>query len=104
MTQRDATPGEPFLYIYRLKDGAGPEYDRRHADVWPAMLELLMEAGIDDYQIWRHEEIVVCRLRARADSARPQGFLMRATSSADGPNPHPTCSIQSLWGTASRCG
>ena len=56
---------EPFLYIYRLKLGAGPEYDRRHANVWPELLKILTTAGISDYQIWRHEEIVVCRLRAR---------------------------------------
>lgn len=54
-----------YLYVYRLKPGAGPEYDRRHANVWPELLVLIGEAGITDYQIWRHEEIVICRLRAR---------------------------------------
>jgi L-rhamnose mutarotase len=34
-----------------------------------------MEAGIDDYQIWRHEEIVVCRLRARAGFRAAAGIL-----------------------------
>lgn len=54
-----------FLFLYRLKLGAGTEYDRRHKNVWPELLEMLKIAGISDYQIWRHEEIVVCRLRAR---------------------------------------
>lgn len=53
-----------LLYLYRLKSGAGEEYDLRHRSVWPELLEMLDLAGICDYQIWRHKEIVVCRLRA----------------------------------------
>lgn len=65
MSGRDTAPGAPILYLYRLKPGAGPDYDRAHAAVWPQMLALIDEAGIEDYRIWRHEEIVVCRLRMR---------------------------------------
>jgi L-rhamnose mutarotase len=49
-------------YIYRLKIGAGDEYDRRHLIVWPEMLDLIRAVGITDYVIWRHKEIVVCQL------------------------------------------
>ncbi|MDP1730430.1 MAG: L-rhamnose mutarotase [Devosia sp.] len=66
MNHRNPAPGEAFLYLYRLRPGAGPEYDRRHAEVWPEIRALIDAAGIYDYQIWRHEEIVVCRMRARA--------------------------------------
>lgn len=55
----------PCLYIYRLKPGMGAVYDERHRAVWPEILALIDEAGIYDYQIWRHEEIVVCRMRTR---------------------------------------
>jgi L-rhamnose mutarotase len=65
MTARDTAPGEAFLYIYRLKPGMGPAYDEKHRAVWPEILALIDAAGITDYQIWRHEEIVVCRMRAR---------------------------------------
>jgi L-rhamnose mutarotase len=65
MSRRDPGPGEPCLYIYRLKPGMGPVYDERHRAVWPEILALIDEAGIYDYQIWRHEEIVVCRMRTR---------------------------------------
>ena len=65
MSGPQAQAGAPLLYLYRLRAGAGDEYDRRHAEVWPEMLALIEEAGIEDYQIFRHEEIVVCRLRAR---------------------------------------
>jgi L-rhamnose mutarotase len=65
MSVRDSTPGECLLLIYRLKPGMGPEYDRRHREVWPDLLAKIGEAGVYDYQIWRHEEIVVSRFRTR---------------------------------------
>ena len=65
MSPRDPGPGEPCFYIYRLKPGMGAVYDERHRAVWPELLALIDAAGIYDYQIWRHEEIVVCRLRTR---------------------------------------
>lgn len=65
MSGIDKGPGKPLLFIYRLKPGAGPEYDRMHAAVWPEIRALIDEAGIYDYEIWRHDEIVVSRLRTR---------------------------------------
>lgn len=62
---RDPGPGEAFLYIYRLKPGMGPAYDEKHRAVWPEILALIDAAGFYDYQIWRHDEIVVCRMRTR---------------------------------------
>ncbi len=60
----DMQEDEFLLYLYRLKSGAGAEYDLRHRSVWPELLEMLDLVGICNYQIWRHEEIVVCRLQA----------------------------------------
>lgn len=65
MSFAEAGPGEPVMFIYRLKPGMGEEYDRMHAAVWPEIRALLDEAGIYDYRIWRHEEIVVSQLRTR---------------------------------------
>lgn len=58
-------PGDAVLFIYRLKPGMGPEYDRAHQAVWPEILDLIDEAGIYDYQIWRHGDLVVSRMRTR---------------------------------------
>lgn len=63
MTSRG--PGEAVLFIYRLKPGMGPEYDRAHRAVWPEILDLIDEAGIYDYQIWRYGDLVVSRMRTR---------------------------------------
>ncbi|MBX9457608.1 MAG: L-rhamnose mutarotase [Rhizobium sp.] len=58
-------PGEAVLFIYRLKPGMGDEYDRAHRAVWPDILDLLDDAGIYDYQIWRRGDLVVSRMRTR---------------------------------------
>ena len=50
---------ERIRYIYRLKPGAGPEYDLAHASVPADILNLIAEAGISNYTIWRHEDIIV---------------------------------------------
>lgn len=52
-------------YIYRLKPGAGDEYDEIHKNVPDDLLELIRDAGIYNYTIWRHEEIVVCEFDTR---------------------------------------
>lgn len=51
-------------FIYRLKGGAGDEYDTAHTRVPEELLGLLSEAGISDYTIWRHEEILVCEFHS----------------------------------------
>lgn len=58
-------PDDAVLFIYRLKPGMGPDYDRAHQAVWPEILELIDQAGICDYQIWRHGDLVVSRMRTR---------------------------------------
>ena len=56
---------EPLVFLYRLKPGMGPEYDRAHKAVWPEILALLDEAGFCDYRIWRRGDLVVSSVRTR---------------------------------------
>ncbi|MBB5753405.1 L-rhamnose mutarotase [Prosthecomicrobium pneumaticum] len=72
---RDSAPGDYVQFVYHLKPGAGPEYDRRHAAVWPELLEAIGAAGIEDYRIWRHGEIVVGRMRTRHGVAAANAFM-----------------------------
>lgn len=58
-------PPQPLVFIYRLKPGMGPEYDRAHQNVWPEIYALLDEAGIYDYRIWRRGDLVVSQMRTR---------------------------------------
>jgi L-rhamnose mutarotase len=45
---------ERIGFVMRLRPGAEPEYRRRHAAVWPEMLESLRAAGAHDYSIFLH--------------------------------------------------
>ncbi len=46
---------ERVAFTMRLLPGAEAEYRRRHADVWPEMLQALREGGVSDYR--RLEEV-----------------------------------------------
>ncbi len=40
----------------KLKPGCQDEYRRRHAQVWPEIVQLLKETGVSDYSIFLDEE------------------------------------------------
>jgi L-rhamnose mutarotase len=44
---------ERVAFMMRLLPGAAEEYRRRHAAVWPEMLDLLRSAGCRDYSIFQ---------------------------------------------------
>jgi L-rhamnose mutarotase len=64
---RDADQGEQVCFIYRLKDGAGAEYDQRHGDVWPDIQRQISQRGIYDYSIFRRGNLVISVHRTRPD-------------------------------------
>jgi L-rhamnose mutarotase len=43
---------------FRLKPGIGEEYKKRHDEIWPEMTKALNQAGIHNYSIWNHEEML----------------------------------------------
>jgi L-rhamnose mutarotase len=45
---------ERVAFAMRLLPGAEAEYRRRHAAIWPEMLEALRTAGARDYSIYLH--------------------------------------------------
>ncbi len=54
-------------FLLRIKPGAGPEYDKAHAAVWPEMLALLKRAGISEYSIFRRDELLFLTMRIEED-------------------------------------
>jgi L-rhamnose mutarotase len=43
---------ERIAFKMQLKPGFEDEYRRRHAEVWPGILELINRSGISDYSIF----------------------------------------------------
>ena len=46
-------------FIMKLKPGAVAEYQKRHDEIWPALVVELKAAGISDYAIFFDEETQV---------------------------------------------
>jgi len=42
---------EKFAFRMRLNPGCRAEYIRRHDEIWPELVTLLKEAGVEDYSI-----------------------------------------------------
>lgn len=47
---------ERVAFKMKLKPGCQAEYRRRHAQVWPEIVQLLEDSGISDYSIFLDEE------------------------------------------------
>lgn len=47
---------ERYVFRMRLNDGMADEYKRRHDAIWPALVDLLHDAGVSDYSIHLDEE------------------------------------------------
>lgn len=42
---------EKYAFRMQLNPGAEAEYRKRHDDIWPELVALLHEAGVEDYSI-----------------------------------------------------
>lgn len=40
----------------QLNKGCEAEYEKRHDEIWPTLIEELKQAGIEDYSIFLHPE------------------------------------------------
>jgi L-rhamnose mutarotase len=47
---------ERVAFTMKLLPGAEAEYRRRHAAVWPEMLDALRAAGCGNYSIYQHDD------------------------------------------------
>ena len=43
---------EKYAWKANIIDGMIEEYQKRHNEIWPELLEVLHEAGIENYTIW----------------------------------------------------
>ena len=44
-------PMEKYAFTMQLRSGCEAEYQRRHDEIWPELVQLLKQAGISDYSI-----------------------------------------------------
>ena len=47
---------EKIAFKMKLHQGMEDEYKKRHDEIWPELLDLLVQAGITDYSIFHDED------------------------------------------------
>lgn len=60
--------GNQECFIYHLQPGAGDDYDRWHAQVFPGVIAGLKERGAYDYSIFRRGDLVITVVRRTPDA------------------------------------
>ena len=45
-----------FAFKMQLNEGEAEEYQKRHDEIWPELVDLLHDAGFSDYSIFLDEE------------------------------------------------
>jgi len=65
---------ETIAFVMQLLPGYEAEYEKRHDEIWPELVTLLKEAGIEDYSIFLHPET----LQLFATLKRPANHNMDA--------------------------
>ncbi len=73
---------EKYAFRMQLNPGAEAEYRKRHDDIWPELVALLHEAGVEDYSIHLDPETnalfgVMWRRRDHAMAALPEHPVMQ---------------------------
>ena len=43
-----------YAWVLEVRPGYEQEYKKRHDEIWPEMVEMLSEAGLRNYNIFRH--------------------------------------------------
>ena len=45
---------ERVAFVMHIKEGAAAEYEKRHDEIWPELVELISKYGVRNYSIFLH--------------------------------------------------
>lgn len=73
---------EKYAFKMRLNPGCQAEYQKRHDEIWPELVDLLHEAGVSDYSIYLDVETnilfgVLSRTVPHGMDALPETAVMK---------------------------
>ncbi len=69
---------ERVCFVFELNPGCEAAYDEAHRSVWPELLDLLDEAGVYDYSIFRDGTMLYAFFKVRDTWARSQSVIGRS--------------------------
>jgi L-rhamnose mutarotase len=50
---------ERFCYAFQIAPGMEAEYERRHKEIWPGLVEAIKNAGFSNYSLFRRGREVI---------------------------------------------
>ncbi len=59
---------ERYCFTFELIEGREQEYDRRHQEVWPELVEELRKAGVRNYTLFRRGRQVIAYAECYPDA------------------------------------
>ena len=47
-----------LAFVMQIKEGCAAEYEKRHDEIWPELVELLSSSGVQNYNIFLHLSLI----------------------------------------------
>lgn len=66
---------ERICFLMEIRPGQEAEYERRHAAVWPELVEALESAGVENYSLFRRGTQVIAYAECHPDAATSFGTV-----------------------------
>ncbi len=60
---------ERLCFTFEIKPGTEAEYDKRHAEIWPELVEAIKEAGFANYSHFRRGTEIIAYVECQPDVA-----------------------------------
>jgi L-rhamnose mutarotase len=63
-----------FCFTFEIRPGTEAEYKRRHDEIWPELVEVIKDAGVSNYSLFRRgtQVIAYCECEPDVDTAFAQ--------------------------------
>lgn len=66
---------ERFCFTMQIRPGREREYERRHDEIWPELVEAIREAGVRNYSLFRRGTTVTAYAECHPDAATAFGAI-----------------------------
>ena len=60
---------ERVCFSFELFEGKEDEYKKRHDEIWPELVEVIQNAGLKNYSLFRRGTLVIGYVEAHPDAA-----------------------------------
>jgi L-rhamnose mutarotase len=56
-----------FCFTFEIRPGTEAEYKRRHDEIWPELVEVIKDAGVSNYSLFRRETQIIAYCECEPD-------------------------------------